>query len=147
LRSHQLQITLLLIYTLYKSLQHMLNLLSVLRLNQSLPGNGSQQCLLLCSRPYQLATSHSSLMMAPLDFQAMAVHSLAITGCQLPIWPGYIASARTLQRTPFLKMSLIVVAPLPSNGLGTVTCLPRCCLITDHVITSHYVSWCTMEDG
>jgi hypothetical protein len=55
----QLQVTiaLSLIHTLFSSLLHILSLLSLLCLHQSLPCDGSEQCLLLsCSRSYRLAT-------------------------------------------------------------------------------------------
>jgi hypothetical protein len=45
------------IHTLCSALRHMLRLLSLLCLHQSLPGDGSQQCSVLpCSRPYRLVT-------------------------------------------------------------------------------------------
>jgi hypothetical protein len=43
--------------TIANSLQHVLSVLSLLCLHQSLPGDGSQQCPLLpCSRSYWFAT-------------------------------------------------------------------------------------------
>jgi hypothetical protein len=79
----QIIITLSLIHTVCSSLQHVLSLLSLLCLHQSLPGDGFQECLLLpCSCSYRLATVPQ------------------LTHCSK--CPANSISAPTAQKTPFL---------------------------------------------
>jgi hypothetical protein len=77
-----------LVTTLHKLLQDTLGLLSLLCLHKSLSGDGSEQCLLPCSRSYRQATvtqpSHCS-------------DCRLATNSDCP----YNISARTAQKTPF----------------------------------------------
>jgi hypothetical protein len=103
----QVTIALSLIQTLCSSLQHVLSLLSLLCLHQSLPGDGSQECPLLpCSRSYRLATFPRP------------------THCSNCC--GYNISALTENTVPLLlylrivafcwDVHVIATQPLPSNG-------------------------------
>jgi hypothetical protein len=138
-----------LIHTHTSSLQHLLSLLSLLCLHQSLPGDRSKQCpLLACSRSYQLA-SHSQLthsvgrlnscrsspaqsFLTSVSLRSMTKIFILSQICMYVFWN--VASWHGLHRKHRSSVagqlllsvlhrkhrSSIVCGPLPSNGRHTV---------------------------
>jgi hypothetical protein len=104
-----LTIALSLMHTLCCSLQHVVNLLILLCLHESLPADGSQQCPLLpCSHSYQLATvpqlTHSSSC-PTYNILAQTAHKASFLCCCIHCcvricWDAHV----------------IATQPLPSNG-------------------------------
>jgi hypothetical protein len=137
------------IHALYFSLQHTLNLLSLLCLHQPLPGNGSKQCpLLLCSRTYRLATV-SQLTNSTVDCQpTRGIFShcpLAPTGCHLLLTAtadgnllcslGSDRIENTVSNSSFIVACLFIVVE---------TCLSSCYqavagLVSHHVTVYTYI--------